>query len=332
MDFLLAEIRRLYEELNEFWKEEIRHVTEALNQGRTDPRDFKLRNNFYSSLKRTIEFWKVGFSPFALHFPTNQNTLFRVGHQAMMLKPYAATLCLLLQFVYFSFGLTYLILIMLQGADLGAIASSLSTTMGSLENALERMFSSASLQYSQLGRSSFQRVYIAFAGNSDLCLSFLRHCVDYGEKVFSWRLASISSPTSDVPHDPPERITVRRPEVTGESSKSLEGVGGGGALLHRRNSHCLSTGTSPTHSPPDPTFQGFTVSRATNKDPRKPVIMIKPPAGPTGEPIEDRQRILSQKILLQCPSQTLLQLIQLPLKDKVMVCSKRSSIHTGSQT
>ena len=82
----------------------------------------------------------------------------------------------------------------MQGVDLEEIASSLSPTIGSLGDALERIFSSASVQYSRLSQSSLQRVYVAFAGNSDLCLSFLRHCADYGEKVSSWCLASTDLP------------------------------------------------------------------------------------------------------------------------------------------
>jgi hypothetical protein len=56
---MLAEIWQFYEELNKFWIEEIRHVVDAVKSCRIDPRDFERWNNFYSSLKRTIEFWKV---------------------------------------------------------------------------------------------------------------------------------------------------------------------------------------------------------------------------------------------------------------------------------
>ena len=56
---LLADIRQLYEELNTFWKEEIRQVAESLKKGRTDPRDLERWNNFRSSLEHTIESWKV---------------------------------------------------------------------------------------------------------------------------------------------------------------------------------------------------------------------------------------------------------------------------------
>jgi hypothetical protein len=59
---VLAEIRRFYEELNKFWTEEIRHVVDVLKKRRIDPRDFERWNNFNSSLKQTIECWKVYFT------------------------------------------------------------------------------------------------------------------------------------------------------------------------------------------------------------------------------------------------------------------------------
>ena len=111
----------------------------------------------------------------------------------------------------------------MQGVDLGATASSLSLTFGSLEESLDRMSSSASLQYSQLGWSSFQRVYVAFLGNRDLCLSFLWDCAGYGEKVFTWCLFSICSPTCsrmDAPHDFLERTTRLRSEATDVSAEN----------------------------------------------------------------------------------------------------------------
>lgn len=57
----MAEIRRFYEELNRFWTEEIGHVVEALQKRRIDPKDIERWNNFRSSLKQTIESWKVWF-------------------------------------------------------------------------------------------------------------------------------------------------------------------------------------------------------------------------------------------------------------------------------
>jgi hypothetical protein len=58
VDFVMTEIRRFYEELNKFWREEICCVVEALKKRRVDPRDFERWNSF-RSLKQTIGFWKV---------------------------------------------------------------------------------------------------------------------------------------------------------------------------------------------------------------------------------------------------------------------------------
>jgi hypothetical protein len=69
----MAEIRRFYEELNKFWREEICHVVEALKKRRVDPRDLERWNGFRSSLKQTIEFWKVCLLPLLLCIP-NRST------------------------------------------------------------------------------------------------------------------------------------------------------------------------------------------------------------------------------------------------------------------
>jgi hypothetical protein len=52
--------------LNKFWREEICYVVKALEKRRVDPRDFERWNSFRSSLKQTIEFWKVCFLPLLL--------------------------------------------------------------------------------------------------------------------------------------------------------------------------------------------------------------------------------------------------------------------------
>jgi hypothetical protein len=116
-----------------------------------------------------------------------------------------------------------------QGVDLGTIASSLSSTSGSFGEALERISSCLSLQYLPLSRTSFQRVYVAFAANSDLCLSFLRHCVDYGEKVSTWCLSINASPTScrvGARHDLRERAARGLSEATGISTEDVARVKG----------------------------------------------------------------------------------------------------------
>jgi hypothetical protein len=116
-----------------------------------------------------------------------------------------------------------------QGIGLGAIASSLSSTSGSFGEALERISSSTSLRYSPLSRSSFQRAYVAFAANSDLCLSFLRNCDDYGEKVFTWCLSFNASPMSSrvgAPHDLRERTARLLSEATSISTEDVASVKG----------------------------------------------------------------------------------------------------------
>jgi hypothetical protein len=109
----MAEIWRFYEELNKFWREEICHVVEALKKRRVDPRDFERWNNFHSSIKQTIEFWKVCFLPLLLCIPNRLNTMSRrtrTGHhwQAVILKPYPAITHPLLQSVYSAFHLVFL--------------------------------------------------------------------------------------------------------------------------------------------------------------------------------------------------------------------------------
>ena len=68
----MAEIRRFYEELNKFWREEICCVVEALKKRRVDPRDIERWNSFRSSLKQTIKIWKVRFFFYYSAFPTDQ--------------------------------------------------------------------------------------------------------------------------------------------------------------------------------------------------------------------------------------------------------------------
>ena len=103
---MMAEVRRFYEELNKFWREEICHVVEALKKRRVDPRDFERWNGFRSSLKQTIELWKVRLLPQLLSIPNRSNTMSRTDHQAAILKPYPVITHPLLRSVYstFKFG------------------------------------------------------------------------------------------------------------------------------------------------------------------------------------------------------------------------------------
>jgi hypothetical protein len=68
---------------------------------------------------------------------------------------------------------------------------------------------------------------VAFAANSDLCFSFIRHCTDYGEKVFTWCLPSVVSPTSlrvMASRDLRERTVSLRSEVMGLSLGNAAGI------------------------------------------------------------------------------------------------------------
>jgi P-type Ca2+ transporter type 2C len=152
--------------------------------------------------------------------------------------------------------------------------------------------------------------------------------------------------------------------VDPKSLETLESMGGVGALLRGLGTHPSHGLGTESETPlahlasPDPTLQSFTVSHATEEGPPKPDIMITSPAGePRGvqstvgvgggsgaslpsefqyseevyrTSIEDRQRIFGQNVLPRRPSKSLLQLMWLALKDKVLV-SFKSIFSSGSQ-
>jgi len=98
----MAEIRRLYEELNKFWGEEICHVVEALKKRlveNVDPRDFERWNRFRSSLHQTIAFWRVCILSLLLCVPNRSDTVTGSNH-AVIPKLYPVITQALLQFVY----------------------------------------------------------------------------------------------------------------------------------------------------------------------------------------------------------------------------------------
>jgi hypothetical protein len=83
------------------------------------------------------------------------------------------------------------------------------------------------MKYSLLGPSSIEGVYVEFAANSDLCLSLLRRCVDYGEKLLTLCLPSIASPPSSRVCTIQERAMRLRPEMTGVpvgNASSVQGL------------------------------------------------------------------------------------------------------------
>jgi hypothetical protein len=93
VDSVLTEIRRCYMEMDKFWTEEISRAIEALKMRRVDPTDFERWKNFHANLKQTTESWKVQYGSLLLcrAVPTDQNPLFRMSHQVVMLKSYGAT-------------------------------------------------------------------------------------------------------------------------------------------------------------------------------------------------------------------------------------------------
>jgi Ca2+-transporting ATPase len=141
--------------------------------------------------------------------------------------------------------------------------------------------------------------------------------------------------------------------VDSKSLETLENMGGVDAILRglgTQPTYGLSTKLAlpPSHGgSPDRTSHDFSESHAPDQGPPKPNIIVTSPAdvpqglqstvslaGGSGvspltafvpsedvyrTSIEDRKRIFGQNFVLQCPSKTLLQLMWLALKDKVLV-------------
>ena len=59
VDFVLAEIRQCYEELDKFWTDEVLRAVKALKMRRVDSKDFERWKNFHASIKQTTEYSKV---------------------------------------------------------------------------------------------------------------------------------------------------------------------------------------------------------------------------------------------------------------------------------
>jgi hypothetical protein len=101
--------------------------------------------------------------------------------------------------------------------------------MGSLTSALDCLLSSYSLECLLSYQPSIQRVYVAFEANSDLCLSFLRRCVDYEEKVIGCRFPSIPLPApfrAMASYDLRDRTVRFQSEMTGISAENVASVQG----------------------------------------------------------------------------------------------------------
>jgi hypothetical protein len=70
---------------------------------------------------------------------------------------------------------------------------------------------------------------VAFAANSDLCLSFLQRCVDYGEKAIDCHLPSIPLPAPFrvmASYDLRERTVRFHPQMAGISVENAANIQG----------------------------------------------------------------------------------------------------------
>jgi len=193
VDSVLAEIKQCYTELYKFWTEEISHAMEAFEKRRIDRTDFERWRKFHTNLKQTIESW---------------NGELPSGDAQTVLRNNA---CLSRE------------------ADIGAIASSLSCAMSSVTSALERLPSTNSLKHRSPCLPSIQRVYLTLRGNRDACLSFLRCCADYGEKVIGCRLSSTALPTPfrvRASYDLRERTVRFQSEMTGIPAENAANIKG----------------------------------------------------------------------------------------------------------
>jgi hypothetical protein len=112
-----------------------------------------------------------------------------------------------------------------QGVDLGTIASLLSPSLGKLEETLQRVRESASVTFSLMSLGPVLQAKLGLTQNSELCLSFLRRCVDFGEIVAGLSGASITYPAFSrlrASNDLQERVMnlMAEPEVVDLSAEN----------------------------------------------------------------------------------------------------------------
>ena len=195
---MLTQIRQYLKALDKFWTNEIYRAHKAFEMRRVDSTDIEHWKGFHASLKQAIECWKVRSLVPRIYIPdpiemhcSGRTTMSRYPNHVMQ---YAVRFCCL--FIHLS-ALASIWIDRMQGVDFGAIAFSLSLAMGSLCRALKRIRSSASLVHvSYSGLPLLMRVELAFSGDCDQCLSFLRRCTEYGEIVTEFCTFPSSLPTS----------------------------------------------------------------------------------------------------------------------------------------
>ena len=101
VDSVLAEIKRCYMELYDFWTEEISRAMEAVEKRCIDRMDSERWRNFHANLTQTIEPWKVWYV-FLLPCYAEPTNLLRVSYPVVMPKMYSATMDVRLRFAGFT--------------------------------------------------------------------------------------------------------------------------------------------------------------------------------------------------------------------------------------
>jgi hypothetical protein len=85
-------------------------------------------------------------------------------------------------FVHLPFH-TAVVIYLTQGADLGAIASSLFPALDTLKGRLQRIHESASVEYLNVDLTPILQAELGLAQNNKQCFTFFRRCAEFGEMV-----------------------------------------------------------------------------------------------------------------------------------------------------
>ena len=168
--------------MDTFWKDEICRADAAFRTRRVDPGDIERWRNFKASLEQTIEYWEVWFH--SIHLDGELTESFRPIsiNKVAVSGIYSMMTVQALRFVRFPFHIAAVIYLT-QGADVGAIASSLFPALNTLKGRLERIQESASVECSNMSLVPILRAKYELARNNKQCFTFFRRCVEFGEMV-----------------------------------------------------------------------------------------------------------------------------------------------------
>ena len=166
--------------MDKFWKDEVCRADTAFRTRHVDPGDVERWRKFKASLQQTVESWKVWFRFIALD--GEQTNSFKLINKVAISGIYSTTTVQVPPFVHLPFHIVVVIYLR-QGADLGAIASSLFPALNTLKGWLQRIQESASVEYSNISLVPILRAKYELVKNKELCLTFFRRCVEFGEMV-----------------------------------------------------------------------------------------------------------------------------------------------------